>query len=91
MPAVRLPLFCLLLAPCVAPASLVPLYDSTQGSVPQAQDWLDYDLLGDVTLSPRLFQAQPQPNPTPATLALLLTGLISAMLAKVFRRPRPAR
>lgn len=272
MPAVRLPLFCLLLAPCVAPASLVPLYDSALGSLPQAQDWLDYAathsieallptgggtsvdtkakpaanagfsthsfttngssaswtpknghlpgldardtiglafdlqlleesrdvgnragftlvlldqfrngieinfwtdviwaqgsdhggpaervdfdtgkelaryevgifgtdygvwangtrvlwgplrqfdadallpglhgtpsmiylgdastdagskyLLGDVTLSPRLLQPQPQPNPTPATLALLLTGLISAVLAKAFRRHRPAR
>ena len=48
-------------------------------------------LLGDVTLSPRLFHPQPQPNPTPATLALLLTGLISAALAKAFRRHRPSR
>ncbi|MBK1632751.1 hypothetical protein CKO31_18770 [Thiohalocapsa halophila] len=50
-------------------------------------------LLGDVKLSPRLLQSQPPPhaNPTPATLALLLTGLISAVLANGFRRHRPGR
>ena len=38
----RLLLLYLFLAPAVAPASLLPLYDSTQGSLPQAQEWLDY-------------------------------------------------